>query len=363
MITLYNITNHNDSQIEKLILSLNDGEMTTLNYLLQASNLFGEIIYPSQKNIAGRTKRSRVTVHRHTNKLDRLGIVKKENRGFKKSCLYYINSQLFTNLRLREKLSHMLSALKWFSKALLVSFAPRDYRLNNTVDTLIKEYNYLKSSSSYIHSSCSKKNGVYRKKVEDFYKKRGNLRMEELKISEVLREVTKKLNLSKWGQIKLSIFRDDILSFALSQYSKTKKIRDVFAWFYGVCLNYAKEIKYYIPWAKYYYWRDHYKMPAEPNYVIKTTTPASFKPASKPVVEYEPINHQEEYDKWQIAYEAGRFAHAERMLGAKLSNPFARFLVKEEYKPVETKTVKNAKYNRDFGNTMSNVLEKLQVLL
>jgi len=78
-------------------------------------------------------------------------------------------------------------------------------------------------------------------------------------VSEGIRRCTM-LNLSKWGQIKLSAFPDEAIDFAYQQL-KHANPRDPFAWFISLCLQYCKDNKIAPNWNRMLALSREYQMP------------------------------------------------------------------------------------------------------
>ena len=115
-VNLYDIIDYSSStRIERIIISLNERDLSILNRLLEIKkNNPDSDVFPSQLKLGEQLGCARTTVNRSINKLHRLKIITKINRSVSHNCIYIIIPELYKNPDLKEKLSHILPALQSF---------------------------------------------------------------------------------------------------------------------------------------------------------------------------------------------------------------------------------------------------------
>lgn len=238
-------------------------KIAVLNAILHYSNCYNEL-FPSQESIAARAKCSRQYVNMVLKEFAIQGILVKVYRKME-SCIYKLNP-LFYLKRLREKLKDLFPAFRWVPRKLLIPFL-----LYNSIwsgaQILFKIIDLtlsLKRREIYIYPSClSVKHGSVRARGADGQggdkKWRENLQsvrkmkpkrrtsMEQFTqiaypdspIPPYIREVTE-IPLSKWGQMKLTCFPADAVSYARGKIALFKKARNPFGYFFASALEYCK---------------------------------------------------------------------------------------------------------------------------
>jgi len=103
--------------------NLNKTDRKMVSSMVGMTNKYGPVIHPSQTTIGKKAGRSRITANRITQKLSALGIIKKINRGVKKTCLYMFPQEVYFDVELRKSLRHLIPAFWFAPTALLFSLA------------------------------------------------------------------------------------------------------------------------------------------------------------------------------------------------------------------------------------------------
>lgn len=125
-------------------------------------------------------------------------------------------------------------------------------------------------------------------------------RMEKLEISETLREVTKTLNLTKWGQIKLICFPDEVLRHGLDNYKKfARNSPKPFEWFFMHCKTHCEGNEIPISWQDYYDLVDVYHMPKNAPMIRKEKKSSFDIPKTKNLDDYFTRQKEERRERWQ----------------------------------------------------------------
>lgn len=76
------------------------------------------------------------------------------------------------------------------------------------------------------------------------------------------------LNLSKWGQIKLSIFPDEVLDYATKALHNSSDVNDHFAWYFAICLKYCALHKLDLDWQLFYSLSEIHSLPDDAKWVV-----------------------------------------------------------------------------------------------
>lgn len=227
-----------------------------LNALVYFSLKCNEV-RPSQSLVAQMTGLSRGHVNRIIKKLVSLGFVQSGFR-FKRPCFYFLSS-FFSSPFVRSRLSHILPAFRAFVFLTLSSLLSQPMiQSNDRENVTLSKYSY----KDYIYNNNNNTVG----NAMDEYSKRifgGN------PISPKIKEVSKLLSLSKWGQISLSAFPDEAIEHARIIFTASRSYkRNPFMWFCKLCVDYCKSNDINPDWA----WRNTlakaYSMPDNASMVI-----------------------------------------------------------------------------------------------
>lgn len=85
--------------------------------------------------------------------------------------------------------------------------------------------------------------------------------MIEYMITPTIREATTLLNLTKWGQITLIPFPEEVLKQVLTDLKRSPNVKKQFGWLFNRLKSYCRTHDIEIKWKEYYLVRDAYKMP------------------------------------------------------------------------------------------------------
>lgn len=135
-------------------------------------------------------------------------------------------------------------------------------------------------------------------------------------VTPTLNAATKALNLSKWGQIRLSAYPDLAILHALNVFKSSKSAKqDLFKWFASVCNEWCKKNNAAPEWGKMHRLAVDNDMPDDPNLVLEgkpLVIPAA-KPMQKPsrqqeLMAAERIKMQQKQAEWEEKYTAVELA-------------------------------------------------------
>lgn len=122
----------------------------------------------------------------------------------------------------------------------------------------------------------------------------------------------KYLNLTKWGQIALTVFPDAAINDTSMRYNAAQGIKDPFKWFYKLCDEYCQREGIEKNWTRYNVLVEYFKMPHDarmtlsekPEPVVIPNLPTFkpktdyIKPTSAPQTKkFPPISHQQTPEK------------------------------------------------------------------
>ena len=234
-------------------------QIEIIDLLIRWANRF-EKVFVSQTAMAKIVGCRRETVNRHLSFLERQGFIQKDRREWDTSI--YRLSSIFVECAhvLRRKFRSL--KFVWNLSDLASIFtaqkpAPR---------APIQKMSHLDRIYIYkypVDSICTIERVRFRRERT----------MERVEISRTLKKVTEKLNLTKWGQIKLIQFPDGALEYALQAYNKTT----TFNGFFMKALDWCKENNTEPDWTYHYELSEKYKMPKDAKFICKKTpAPTTF---------------------------------------------------------------------------------------
>lgn len=230
------------------ISSLNKSERSLLNELIRLKKKH-DVVAPSQEWLARKLNVSRQTINHSMKKLVSLRFIYKGYRHMR-TCFYNISPFLQQD-DIAMKLRHLLPVFKCmflFSLSLLAgitSALSNDFTLDR-----IRRNN--KNIITYFSTRST----------------RGSMNATHT----VLLDLSKKLKLTRWGQIRLSAFPEHILKEVMEEYEfslkhQRKSIEMPFHWVYKKCLLECTRNNITPDWALMYELEKSNGMPANPKFI------------------------------------------------------------------------------------------------
>jgi hypothetical protein len=211
---------------------LAEKQRRVFNSLLYFQNRY-QSIYVSQEFLAHCGNMCRDWVNKTIKLLTKLGLVTKNYRH-KKTCTYRISS-MFLNEPVRKLLRPFFPALKLFVLNLLISWGSPIMASNQHIahdSAQLTNINLLKQHTTRLYrGSPDSARGLSEPAVA------GTGTSDVVVVSEILKKVTKQLNLTKWGQIDLMGYPKEALEYALGHYLRSMrsgKIGNPWGWFITV---------------------------------------------------------------------------------------------------------------------------------
>lgn len=227
----------------------NKNEIKCLNFLLYLKRKYKRVIVSHQRLADHIGLKNRETACRLVKRLAKKGLLSTK-RNYDAASEYFLNSGFFI---FAEKVVYLFSSLKKFVKHRFL------LRLKSKVTSIYK----VVLNTKYLYNTPVYNNNLHEKE-----------RAMELKITDALRKVTNRLNLTKWGQIKLCSFPDDVLLKALECYEKYgSNIKDPFNYLFMYCKEYCAGADIEIDWNQYYQLKEHYKMPDNSIFIAQAKPP------------------------------------------------------------------------------------------
>lgn len=210
-----------------------------INYFI-AMSLNNKMVYPRQDTIASYLGITRSHCARLIKWMRDHNLIVSEYRH-KLSCHYKLSS-FFFNKSISSRLRHILSTFKilTFSIFSLTSFSTdaTQYKkklIKNLINPIVQQ----RTSES----SMQFKQTYHGDKP----------------VSEAIRNL-KVINLTRAGQIKLSVFPDEAITDAANAYKYAKNVKEPFNWFYKLCFDYCKRNDIQPDWDFMHQLVDKYKI-------------------------------------------------------------------------------------------------------
>ena len=170
---------------------LNDSQLAMLNQLLFCSINY-RTVYLSQERLGRRIGVGQRQARRILDTLDKLGLVRKVYRGFKKTCVYYVSKVLYKNYKVATSLYHYLPSLK----------------------TLLLWTSFVYSKNPFIKANVLRDNNIgrYLRNNNSLFVRGAGMR------ERILKRFENFLVLSEHEKIKLAGYPDEALNFAWDKY-------------------------------------------------------------------------------------------------------------------------------------------------
>lgn len=235
--------------IKYLLDNYTEDKLAVLNDFLVWNESY-EDMYSAQSTIAQRLGKSRGFVNKTIGLFVDLGLLA-SNYRHKTSCQYKVSNWL-KDVKVRAALSSILSAFVLFPVPIRseTKLEPINWALLKTVQMArwngtitqqkdIFKYNNqviipYKETSDYISKLQRDIMIIPRSTIHDA------AHQHIYEIPEILKNVPE-LNLSKWGQIKLSCFPEKAIEYAYKQVEYAKHMDDKFRWFFKLCRDWCDD--------------------------------------------------------------------------------------------------------------------------
>lgn len=253
--------------------------------------IYGDNIHVSQQTIANKAGCSLREVSRQMAQLHKDGLIEKIRSKINKFavCRYKV-----TELALEQK-PRILSWYKFFKGlafAAGISFTPISVGPRVGVLYCLKDITYTKTVAEQPENLFLKVYSIYseatkrreyppahhwptesresRRKERPPTKKESTMEQPAW-ITPTLNAATKALNLTKWGQIRLSAYPDQSILHALTVFKGSKSAKnDLFKWFSSVCNEWCKKNNKAPDWALMHRLATENEMPDDPMLVMPT---------------------------------------------------------------------------------------------
>ena len=207
------------------------GERLLLNALFML-DIRHRFIYVSQDKLAERAGITRQHCNYLLDRFEKVGIISSNYRHMT-SCEYKVSSY-FNNPHIRSALSHIFSAFRGLSLALLTQLNIQGCKDNNLLEKLGKRSGFCKNFVDICKSSVS----VMEKLAFSVFGK------------DPLSPVVRSLEfLSFEEMLKMSAFPDEALKHGKKMYERVSNVRDPYRWLFKVCSVYCRENDIQQDWA------------------------------------------------------------------------------------------------------------------
>lgn len=263
----------------------NKFQIEIVNYFIRSTDRY-EHVYPSVKTIAREVGCHERTVHNHLPILEKIGILK-HTYEHRHSSTYQLNVLLFTYINLfKEKFKALKRvihlSIRYPKVSAILRCIKRAFRIDSLTQFLGSICRPLRKTLTSLKKSTVSLltrerevvlSGEERKTFGLKIKVRRRRDMEQVQITPMLQKVTKRLSLSKAGQLKLILFPDQALEYALQKLTPTTSFNS----FFIKAMDYCKDNNLEPDWAYHYEMMKKYNIPKDAKLVrTKTPTPTTF---------------------------------------------------------------------------------------
>lgn len=234
-------------EFDKILTKISPKKKEVFSVLLEIQKRF-MISFPSQENIAKKLGISRKHVWETTEFLHEIGFLCKVNRGYKKSCIYRFNPELF-KFNLRQILVKHFPFLKWIPLTFLIAL--QDRQIFNEVT--LRRKSLFNNNIIITYSKRTTPKSLYN------YLEKGKI-MEQSKPT-AYDEAKKLLKLTQVGMAKLLLFEEEALNYAIDQYKIKLRIKHKFyptpfGFLFNTAQDYSKSNNLKLDWTKFYEWKE-----------------------------------------------------------------------------------------------------------
>ena len=246
---------------EKDIQSLSTLELKIFMLLSDVSKYCSKV-YMTRETIALRVGCCTKTVSRATSKLNKLGLITKYRKfiGKIEKCSYKVASQF---------IGYFKKQIQKFSTWLLRSL-PVTNRNVPVVNSSLILNSFSKEPTHLTHVSKESYNvensGGW---VKKFQNEKDVVEMSLIVSTPATNRAAEELNLTPWGKIRLRLFEDEVIFYALDMTKNAKGLRDPFAYFFRIATKYSSEKRIALDNKRYSALAEAYMMPAEAPMIFK----------------------------------------------------------------------------------------------
>jgi biotin operon repressor len=297
-------------------------KLQIVNFLLEFFSKNGPI-FPSQQLIASRIGVCRETVNLFIKELVSIGIIIKKIYRHRLTCIYILNPA-FVDLAQCSYIRSILPALKkvYYNSIYQVFKLTQKNPFMKRFPTPIKEeelYLYKSSNTMVVRvakiGSSNTSDSDYKLKNKFLKKKRElNPANEEKvmesapKISELLQRITKELNLTKWGQLKLLVIPEVALGHAFDAYLRRKVCKNPYFWLMKNAQDYCNAKGIRIDWSLWFTFKRAYNIPQNPRWFMQPVVTAPKVDLYKAPEDKTPEYYAQQADIVKTAILEGRVA-------------------------------------------------------
>lgn len=275
--------------------------ISIMRTLFNYHTIYGNNIIVSQETIALKSKVSLRDTNRQLGIWHKEGLIRKIRSQINN---YDVCRYELTELAFKEK-GRILACYKFFKNlafAIGITFTPIQVGPRFGVQYCLKDINYTKTTEAQpehlflkvysIYAEAQKRreylpphlypteNRESRREKRLTTKKESKMEQPAW-ITPTLKSVTQTLNLTKWGQIRLSAYPDQALFHALTVFKASKSPKqDLFKWFGSVCNEWCKKNNKSPDWSLMHRLAVENSMPEDPTLIL-AAKPMDI-PAAKP---------------------------------------------------------------------------------
>jgi len=255
----------NKNNFISIVSSCNKTEKELLNYLISKQLRYNVVTF-GQDQMAKALKKCRMTIHRTCLSLKKKGLISYQTMAERKvkrlgfmwtSNSYRVNQNFFIFF---EDLKKQFYALKAYSYQLI------NDKITKNVTPYINKV-FINLSNSLIVKGVENTKRLFTKSYQAFNKKmESDMETAPIKLSDTAREITKYLNLSLFGQIRLLVYPEKALAYVFADIKKKSHIKQPFYFLLSQLDKYCHHEKLHIDWDLLPLLKRKYNMPDKPDY-------------------------------------------------------------------------------------------------
>lgn len=239
-----------------------------VNSLLKLNSKYDKI-FPSQANIALWIGCSRKTVNVILKQLHDDKWIEKIYRH-RQPCIYKISTKFNIIADFPEARKKLPGLINYYYKLILSYFnGPGKQLLEPNVTPYKEENRFIINSSVSVSRIGSLLKGIQNRFINKLLKKEEEAMEHDstFTVSPILREITNAINLTKWGQIRLTIYSEFALEETFQKYKQGISVKDVYLWFETYCHGVSIKNNLPIHLELYDTMKKRYNMPTNAKWV------------------------------------------------------------------------------------------------